>query len=134
MHPIITADDSCPCGRGDAYGECCGRFIGGQQAPPTAEQLMRSRFTAFVLADESYLLRTWDKSTRPLGIDFDSELHWTRLHVLSSSRGGPFDDVGHVHFVALYRTRDGRGRLEEISSFARRNGTWFYVDGEFPAS
>lgn len=134
MHPIIAADDPCPCGRGDVFAECCGRFLGGMHTAPTAEQLMRSRFTAFALADEEYLLRTWDTSTRPSCIDVDSEVHWTRLHVLSSSRGGPFDDVGHVHYVALYRTHDSRGRLEEISSFIRRNGLWFYVDGEFPAS
>ena len=55
----------CPCGTGLTYGECCGKYHAGTNAP-TAEALMRSRFSAFVTGDEAYLLRTWDPDTRPV--------------------------------------------------------------------
>jgi hypothetical protein len=61
----------CPCGLGDGYESCCGRLHAGAPAP-TAESLMRSRYSAFAVGDAGYLLRTWHPSGRPQNLSLDS--------------------------------------------------------------
>lgn len=95
---MIDNDARCPCGTGETYGACCGRFHAGAPAP-TAEALMRSRFTAFAANDADYLLATWHSSTRPPSLDLDPGLRWQRLDVLET-QGGPFDDAARVRFRA----------------------------------
>jgi len=110
------------------YAECCGRFHAGADAP-TAELLMRSRFSAFAVADAAYLLRTWDLSTRPRRLVLDETLTWTRLEIVTVLAGGPFDATGIVEFRAHYRAAKAAGVLHERSTFVRTNGLWFYVEG-----
>ncbi|WP_433613090.1 YchJ family protein [Prescottella agglutinans] len=124
---MISNDDRCPCLSGEQYGQCCGRFHGGADAP-TAEQLMRSRYAAFAVGDADYLLRTWHPSTRPATLEVDPELVWRRLDVLHSSGGGLLDDAGTVEFVAYYADHGDRGAMREHSRFVREHGRWFYVD------
>lgn len=122
-------DDRCPCGTGETYGECCGRYLSEGRRAPTAEALMRSRYTAFATAATHYLLVTWHPSTRPDLLDLDEEMAWHRLDVLRTDAGGPWDDAGTVEFVAHYRVEDQPGRLHETSRFVREDGRWLYVDG-----
>lgn len=117
---------ACPCGLGDDYDSCCGRFHAGAAAP-TAEALMRSRYTAFAVGDSGYLLRTWHTDSRPRRLTLDPALRWTRLAVIETSAGGLFDTAGTVKFRAVY-ARDGqRGVLAETSRFVRRDGRWSYL-------
>lgn len=118
---------ACPCGTGQPYDECCGRWHRGQGAAPTAEQLMRSRFSAFALGDTAYLLRTWHPSTRPRGLDLTGGPRYTRLEVLATDRGSLFDTEGTVLFRAHYRDGGRPGVLEEHSRFVRESGQWVYV-------
>lgn len=81
---VPTSDDNvhmeeleCPCGLGEKYDSCCGRYHSGTPAP-TAEQLMRSRYTAFALGDADYLLRTWHPSARPRTLKLDPMCAWRR--------------------------------------------------------
>jgi SEC-C motif-containing protein len=98
----------------------------------TAEELMRSRYSAFALADERYLLHSWHPTTRPDHVRFVEGQRWTGLQLVSSS-GGPFDQEGAVEFVASY-VRDGRSReLRELSRFVRHEARWVYVEGVVPA-
>ena len=91
---------------------------------------MRSRYTAFVLERDAYLLSSWDPSTRPSRVRFNPEQRWLGLRVKSTSAGGTGDDTGTVEFVARYKIQ-GRGhRLHEISRFRRHEGRWYYLDGE----
>jgi SEC-C motif-containing protein len=90
---------------------------------------MRSRFSAYALHDEPYLLRTWHPTTRPAAIPFDSTLHWLRLEVLASSGGGPFGAEGAVEFRAHYIENGRRGQLHENSRFVRHDSAWTYLDG-----
>lgn len=120
----------CLCGSGDRWRDCCGPVLDGTRPAPTAEALMRSRYSAFATGNAGHLRATWHPSTRPADLDLDDDLVWTRLTVLGTSAGGPWDDVGTVEFVAAYRTADGRGRLHENSRFVREGGRWFYVDGD----
>ncbi|UKJ62763.1 hypothetical protein H1Q78_13560 [Cellulosimicrobium cellulans] len=134
----------CPCLSGETYGSCCGRFHAGLRPgadgttpgpfAPTAEALMRSRYSAFAVGDADYLLATWHASTRPadLDLDLDDDVQWRRLDVVRTEAGGPFDTTGVVEFVAHHRSRTDpadRGRLHEVSRFVREGDRWSYVDG-----
>jgi SEC-C motif domain protein len=117
----------CPCGSSLPYARCCQRWHDGEAAP-TAEALMRSRYAAYVLGLNDYLLATWHPTTRPTELD-DTPLRWLGLEV----RRHTVEDEAHatVEFVARYRA-DGRGhRLHETSRFVREDGRWYYVDGDF---
>ena len=88
---------------------------------------MRSRFTAFALADDVYLLRTWHPATRPAQVRFDPAQVWLRLHILGDTGGGLFDAEGTVDFRADYRTGSQPASLRENSRFVRYGGVWVYV-------
>ena len=127
---MIDDDARCPCGTGETYGGCCGRFHRGRPAP-TAELLMRSRFSAFAAGDEAYLLATWHPSTRPERVELDDAVRWYRLDVHRTSGGGPFEAEGRVDFSAHWRGPDlTRVTQRESSRFLRQDGRWSYVDGE----
>lgn len=123
----------CPCLSGEQYEDCCGRFHRGEGNAPTAEQLMRSRYSAFVVLDAGYLLRTWHAKTRPPTLDLDPDVEWRRLDILSTQRGGPLDVDGVVEFAAHYRHDGERGVQRETSRFIREGGHWYYVDAVGPA-
>jgi len=129
--PALTAESPCPCGLPAPYGECCGRFHGGEENAPTAELLMRSRYSAFVAQDKAYLLRTWHPSTRPRHFELDPGMQWTGLEILGVDGGTAFHSTGTVTFRARYRHHGKRGAQHEHSHFARRGGAWVYVDGTF---
>ncbi|WP_344404250.1 YchJ family protein [Streptomyces longisporus] len=120
----------CPCGLVETYERCCGRFLRGEAAAPTAEALMRSRYSAFVKRDEAYLLRTWHPRTRPARVDFDPGMRWTGLEILETTDGTAFHTTGTVTFRASFKG----GSLLERSRFERVDGAWVYVDGDFPAA
>ena len=117
---------TCPCGLGDDYDSCCGRLHAGAPAP-TAESLMRSRYSAFAVGDARYLLRTWHQSGRPETLELDPALRWTRLAVLETEGGGIFDNTGTVRFRAVYVQDGKRGVLAETSRFIRQDGLWSYL-------
>nr|BFD85741.1 YchJ family protein [Streptomyces sp. Xyl84] len=117
---------SCPCGLTGPYEKCCGRYHAGAAAP-SAEALMRSRYSAFVRQDTGYLLRTWHPRTRPARLDLDPAMRWTGLEILGTTDGSAFHTTGTVTFRASYRG----GSLHERSRFERVDGAWVYVDGDF---
>ena len=93
---------------------------------------MRSRYAAYSLGLEAYLLATWHPATRPGSLALDPALEWVRLEVLDRQRGGTGDCEGEVEFTALYRDRrqpDRPASLHERSRFTRRGGRWLYLDG-----
>ncbi len=87
---------------------------------------MRSRFSAFAVADEAYLLRTWHTGTRPRRLRLEPRQRWTRLTVLGSTAGGLFDQHGTVEFRAGYQLNGESGAVHENSAFARQDGAWVY--------
>lgn len=129
--PALTDTSPCPCGLPAAYGECCGRFHSGEAAAPTAELLMRSRYSAFVAGNEEYLRRTWHPSTRPRHLALDPGMHWAGLEIVETTDGSAFHSSGTVTFRARFRHHGKRGALHERSNFERHGGAWTYVDGEF---
>ncbi|MGH8956596.1 MAG: YchJ family protein [Microbacterium sp.] len=121
--------ERCPCGSGDLFGGCCGPLLGGAAAP-TAERLMRSRFTAFAIGDAAYLRASWHPSTRPTDLDLDLDVVWRRLVIIDRVDGGPFDREGVVEFEAFWRQDAERGSLRERSRFVREERSWLYLDGQ----
>lgn len=117
----------CPCLSGLPYDECCGRFHRGEATASTAEQLMRSRFSAFAVGDADYLVASWHPSTRPRSLDLDADLRWYRLDIIGTRAGGPLDIEGSVEFEAHYRSPAGAGSQREDSSFVREDGRWYYL-------
>ncbi|MFL6671836.1 MAG: YchJ family protein [Massilia sp.] len=143
--PIRSTNDACPCG-GTSLASCCGPFLAGEAVPPGAEALMRSRYTAYALKNEAYLLDTWHPSTRPAGpvIDQEEKIQWLGLEIKSALRlrqrkaelpEPPDSDT--VEFVARFKIGGRAHRLHELSRFVREPGAdgaqrWFYLDGSFP--
>lgn len=127
MEPMtdLPGPADCPCG-GGRYADCCAPCLRREAWPPTAEALMRSRYTAFALADAEYLLRTWHPRTRPDSVDLDGR-HWERLEILDRVDGGPDDLMGIVGFVAHWSLEGSHGSLAERSAFVRRGGRWVYL-------
>jgi SEC-C motif-containing protein len=121
----------CYCDLDTDYSQCCEPFHNGSQNAPTAQILMRSRYSAYVLQNADYLLTTWYKSTRPKEIDFSQEnVTWQKLKILHAKKGDVKDDKGRVEFNAFYE-QDGQSLvMHEISRFKKFGGKWFYVDGD----
>ena len=122
----------CPCGSGKPLGRCCGPYLDDADgaAAPSAEALMRSRYVAYALGREAYLLATWHASTRPATLELDAppRPRWLGLAIKRHETSG--EDRAVVEFVARYKV-DGRAfRLHETSRFVREHGRWFYVDGD----
>ncbi|TDQ55016.1 YchJ family protein [Actinorugispora endophytica] len=124
----VTDAAPCPCGRDAAYGDCCGPLHRGAAEAPTAERLMRSRYSAFAVGDRDHLLRTWHPRTRPPDLTLDPRLEWVRLEVLAATGGSPFHTEGTVSFRAVYREKGREGALDENSRFLRHDGAWAYLD------
>ena len=119
----------CPCGSGLAYHTCCGRFLEQKQPPPTAEALMRSRYTAYVRGNAKYLYRTWDQKTRPTfqSLKGMPPVNWMGLEVIGTQAGGVDDAEGEVEFIARYMEQGQLRVMREVSRFRRDKGRWVYV-------
>ena len=119
----------CPCGTGLPYAECCGRLHDGTASAATAEQLMRSRYSAFAVGDAGYLLATWHSTTRPRTLDLDPSVRWVGLEVLTTTGGGLLAAEGTVEFRAHHVVDRVAGAQHENSRFTRVEGRWYYLDG-----
>lgn len=126
-----TASVPCPCGGPKDYDRCCKPYHDGTPAP-TAEALMRSRYSAYTLLLDRYLLDTWHASTRPAALDLaaDRQTRWLGLDIRRCAATGA--DSAIVEFVARYKIGGRAQRLHEVSRFVCEGGRWYYVDGTFP--
>jgi len=127
--PAVRGADPCPCGSGTAFDGCCAPFLGGVPAP-TAERLMRSRYSAFVVGDERYLAETWHPGTRPETIDLEASTRWTGLEIVAKAHGQAGERRGTVEFRAKWREGAGTGVLHETSRFVFQSDRWWYLDGK----
>lgn len=91
---------------------------------------MRSRYSAFVLGLEDYLLATWHPDTRPSTVELDAAPPPQWLGLAIKSHTHPDDDHATVEFVARYKLNGRAFKLHETSRFEKIDGRWFYVDGD----
>lgn len=127
---------SCPCGSTQSLKECCEPFIQGAKLPATAEELMRSRYTAYTLVEIGYIKKTLAPESRK---DFDEgetkrwakEAKWKGLKILSTKKGQETDTKGVVEFSVAYELEDQDLQLHETSDFRKDpDGVWYFVDGD----
>nr|WP_186471881.1 YchJ family metal-binding protein [Synechococcus sp. BMK-MC-1] len=133
-----AADRSvCPCGSGAPLASCCGVFHQGLAKAQTAEQLMRSRYSAYALGEIAYLMATHpepqtslQQRRRELRAS-SRQVRWIALEILAVERGGIEDCQGTVQFAAHCIASGQRRCLEETSLFERRDGQlsgdWLYI-------
>lgn len=124
----------CLCGSESGFDACCGPIISGVPAP-TAEALMRSRFTAFAKGELGHIKNTHATTAQD---DFDclaaestaKTVKWINLEILDTVEGGIDDNTGVVEFVARFK-KDGETLMHhERSNFHREDGKWVYGDGQ----
>ena len=127
--------DTCPCGSNIAYDECCRPLILGERQAETAEQLMRARYSAYVMKEIDYLRESLhpdhrsdfnEKSTRTWAENAD----WQKLDILKTAGGGPEDTEGKVEFMAIFTEKGAKKEHHEISTFRKEAETWYLVSGE----
>jgi len=121
--------NDCPCGQYAPYTDCCGPFLRGNAYPDTAEELMRSRFSAHVKKNWGYLLKTLCAAERKNESlkDMDSGATWTWLDINSVSKGEVEDTKGEVVFTAKFHQGDDQELVHhETAQFIRENGRWVY--------
>ena len=123
---LNKTDQACPCGSGQLVKNCCGKYINYSQYPDTPEQLMRSRYTAYVLKNEEYLLNSWHESTRPDSLELENDTsQWKKLKVISASD----NKVQFVaYFVTIINAKEHLFSLYEESLFIKEDH-WFYLEG-----
>ena len=124
-------NELCPCGSGNPYQRCCQPYIEQSSMAPTAEALMRSRYTAFVLLDEDYLRYSWHPDFCPKNIRLDEDTQWLGLKIVSTVAGNADDVTGVVEFVARSKLNGKASRIHENSRFSRYENHWVYLDGKF---
>ncbi len=124
----------CVCGSGLDYVVCCEPIMTGKRDALTAQELMRSRYTAFTLANVDYLMRSHSVKTRPIkerkSIEkWAKSVNWMGLTIIQTQAGETSDEIGYVEFKALYLENGKPQQIHEKSLFQRENGKWVYVSG-----
>ena len=120
----------CYCDSGQLFSNCCQSVVSGETAAGSAEALMRSRYSAYCLGCEAYLLDSWHTDTRPSRITINPEQQWLGLKIVSTQAGNTTDDAGTVEFIARYKLAGSGHRLHETSRFLRVETQWYYLNGE----
>lgn len=135
MKDEVKADRECPCGSGKKYGECCKPIIEGTSKAKTAQELMRARYTSYVVGAIDFIINTCDKGKdmpdidRKATEDWSRESAWHGLTILRTEKGGENDEDGIVEFEADYTLHGMRDKHHETASFKKVNGNWLYESG-----
>jgi len=120
----------CCCCSGHLFSECCQPVLQDLSLAGTPLALMRSRYTAYVLGNEKYLLDSWAPATRPQALSLEeNRVKWLGLTIHSAETVLPADSVGRVDFSARFIEGDQVAVLRENSRFIREKGLWYYLDG-----
>lgn len=130
-------NQNCFCGKNIPYSNCCGAIHTGKRKAQTAEDLMRSRYSAFVAGDVDYILKTYSSETRPIEereeiLQWAQSVEWRGLKILLSQKGAVDDAIGWVEFQASYIENGQEQCMHEKSFFNRESGDWVYVSGVYP--
>ena len=126
---------TCHCGKGDSFETCCKPLLDGKKTAKTAEELMRSRYSAFVEANIDYIMDTHDPDTvsqidRKGTHEWAKESEWQSLEILETEQGEEGDNFGRVDFLAIYKLKGSTVEHRESATFRKHNDKWLFVDGE----
>ena len=126
----------CACCSGKMYEMCCHIFINGITYPTTAEQLMRSRYTAYALCEFAYIINTTHPSTRRQYSskaikEWAASSVWKKLEIISTNKGTSSDAIGYVEFKAYYSDSEDQNHIHhEFSTFKKIDANWVFVEGK----
>ncbi|MBN2656976.1 MAG: YchJ family protein [Spirochaetales bacterium] len=125
----------CPCGSGKEYKQCCSLYIKGGAPAPTAEALMRARYTAYVEKEIDFIVETHDKETRDdisreSVEEWSKESKWYGLEIKETVKGGESDSTGTVEFIAEYKQNGTKYNHHERAEFVKKKGNWFFHDSK----
>jgi SEC-C motif-containing protein len=127
--------NNCPCDSGLTFNKCCEPFHKGKQQPVRAEQLMRARYSAYVVVDTDFIFNTTHPDHRK-GYDHEGTREWAEkaewegLEIVACREGGPEDDKGEVEFIARYREKSLEKVHHELAQFEKSDGSWYFTDGK----
>jgi len=125
----------CPCGSGAPYSECCEQIISGKQTADTAEQLMRARYSAYVLAKMDFIFESTHPDHRE-GYDHAGTKEWAEtaewqgLEIINTKKGGVDDSLGEVEFIASFVEKGDKREHHEAGQFKRKDGHWYFTEGQ----
>ncbi|MGE5429529.1 MAG: YchJ family protein [Syntrophomonadaceae bacterium] len=127
--------EKCPCGSGKAYNKCCLPLIKGEKAAQTAEELMRSRYTAYVKQEIDYIYDTThpghrDDFDRDATLDWAKNSEWLGIEIRNTSKGTAQDEEGEVEFIASFAQKGVKKDHHELSTFKKEEGRWYFEDGK----
>ena len=126
--------NSCPCGSGALYADCCEPVITGTRTAETAEKLMRARYCAYTRVKMDFLFETTHPDHRQ-GYDHKGTKEWAEsaewegLEIVGARKGGEGDIDGEVEFIARFRLKEGQREHHELASFKKDKGAWFFTEG-----
>jgi len=125
---------TCPCGKGESLETCCGPYLKHEKKPPTAEDLMRARYTAYATGDVDFIVESHDPDRKGEVDRKNTELwskqsEWLGLEITSTEKGAPEDETGIVEFVARYKVKSTKIEHRERALFRKHNERWVFVDG-----
>lgn len=128
-------EQNCPCGHSKKYMDCCGAMHHGLRETSSAQELMRSRYTAFTLGLGDYLMHSWYSEKRPMEQKVAIEkwaksVTWKGLNILEYTKGGSEDAEGSVQFEAHFEEGGELDCIQENSGFVREKGRWVYFEGQ----
>lgn len=129
----MKKDQNCPCGRPLEYINCCGKAHQNIINAKTAEDLMRSRYTAFTMANGDYLMESHHSMTRKSArkdelVQWAKSVKWLKLEIVKTIDGGEDDTEGIVEFKAHFREGKRRQVMHQTGKFLREFGHWVYFD------
>ena len=125
----------CPCGSTIDYLVCCDEYLSGRAIAKTPEILMRSRYTAYSIADVDYIKKTMQGKPL-LGFNeteakqWATSVQWMGLNVIKTHCNTSNEHIGFVEFIATYLQNDTIKTIHEVSEFHYKNNHWFYMGGE----
>jgi len=125
----------CHCGSKKDFGSCCEPFLKGTINPPTAESLMRARYSAYVTHNIDFIEETHGLEERDdLSIEetrkWAQESKWLGLEILGTQKGQPADKEGTVEFIATFEQKGIKHQHHEVSQFVKKEGKWYFKDGQ----
>ncbi len=126
---------NCPCCSYKSFEACCQPILEGKRQAITAEELMRSRYTAFVMANINYLMNSHHPKTRPVKdrkniLRWTKSVQWIRLEIHQTKDGLSNDTEGWVEFTAYFMEDGIMNTIHENSFFIKENNRWYYQTGE----
>ena len=125
----------CYCQSQKSFHECCEPLLKGERKARTAEELMRSRYTAYATAQIDYIQKTLAPESqknfdRASSLKWAQESEWLGLEILKTQKGEESDSKGTVEFLCRYKTEGETLEHHEVSEFKKnKNGDWVFVDG-----